>query len=160
VLGVKSAIRRRRPDGQIAPPTGARCRANKRKANAEGDQYRRPVSADDPLTIADEAIVSGNPLQNISSDDADGADDKLVLCSEKVCAEKPDHTLIYAKAVGDLDGPLAARLANVALSAGAVLTAKNDNTSSEARSFGCTRNAAGTGSRNTRNRVKERKSAK
>ena len=33
------------------------------------------MSADAPLTIADEAIFSDNPLQNIGSDDADGADD-------------------------------------------------------------------------------------
>src|SRR6516162_1001951 len=45
----------------------------------------------------------------------------------------------------------ATRLASGALNAGAGLTAKNSNTSSEAGSFGCTGNAARTGSRNTRN---------
>ena len=75
-------------------------------------------SADDTLTIADDpkpsaddsaddqqrGIVSGNPLKNRPSDDADGADDELVLYSEKVGTETSDSMLTYAKTDSDLDG--------------------------------------------------------
>src|SRR6516225_2679232 len=47
----------------------------------------------------------------------------------------------------------AARPADGALSAGARPTAKSDHTRTGTRWYGCTQNAARTGSRNTRNRV-------